>query len=535
MPGCAPGLFTKQFVEFPPSQGNVTNIFNAVIPNEGPPPYVSTGSVATGANIYGAFATPAGVTPQTITTWPPTVPVPPPNPQPAPGLPEATTAATVSYLQAYTTASTPFSYTDASTTSPQPRSYPYLNDEFFYTGYGGATTLDAGGLVGGYAGDGWFKMFEFFEVPSQSSGAIGPVASGSNFDWYRQDTKPGQLNMNLIMDEEVFFSIAGDQSITQSNGQTMDAMGVPLNPKDQFSQQLLNFTQIKPLPANVFYTLATSTPAAPNFMLTAPAVGQLMPGGTPGYSPVPLVVTSTLADGTPATAVPISTLGTTTAGMAAVDPVNYSFFITNSGGTPATYAPAFYGNGLKTAWVQFLNLRHGGSGFVFGFGTGAVGQNSAVGVVGPNGINTPATPPQILPPNVLNSFYGTGIPADRPFRSLSYPDINYTVMRPAALPPNPYTNPVVNPTVTVGGVYFASDPGVRNFTQYLGYPTAVGAVEPTYPGTLPAATPAGIPTFTAPWVTAGGAPCYTGRCTRRRFRPAGCSRCRITTGGAPSI
>ena len=57
-------------------------------------------------------------------------------------------------------------------------------------------------------------MFEFFEVPSQAMGAIGPVASGSNFDWFRQDIKPGQLNLNLIMDEEVFFSVAGHQTIT---------------------------------------------------------------------------------------------------------------------------------------------------------------------------------------------------------------------------------------------------------------------------------------------------------------------------------
>ena len=65
----------------------------------------------------------------------------------------------------------------------QPRTYPYLNDEFFYTGYGGAINYDWGRPVGGYGGDGWFKMFEFFEVPSQSIGAIGPVACGSNFDW----------------------------------------------------------------------------------------------------------------------------------------------------------------------------------------------------------------------------------------------------------------------------------------------------------------------------------------------------------------
>ena len=42
----------------------------------------------------------------------------------------------------------------------------------------GGTQLTTGSQVGGYAGDGWFKMFEFFEVPSQSIGAIGPVASG---------------------------------------------------------------------------------------------------------------------------------------------------------------------------------------------------------------------------------------------------------------------------------------------------------------------------------------------------------------------
>ncbi len=44
--------------------------------------------------------------------------------------------------------------------------------------------------------------------------------------------------------------------------------------------------------------------------------------------------------------------------------------------------------------------------------------------------------------------YGTGIPADRPFHSLSYPDIDYTIMRPAALPPSPYTNPVANLVAT---------------------------------------------------------------------------------------
>ena len=42
-------------------------------------------------------------------------------------------------------------------------------------------------MVDGYGADGWFKMFEFFEVPSQSLGAIGAVAQGTNFDWARQE------------------------------------------------------------------------------------------------------------------------------------------------------------------------------------------------------------------------------------------------------------------------------------------------------------------------------------------------------------
>jgi hypothetical protein len=486
VPGCAPGLFTKQFVEFAPSFGTGTNIFNAVIPNEGPPQYVSFGTATTGATIVGAMA-----------TLPP-VPIPPPNPQPAPGAPEATTPATVNVVQPYTTASTPFSFLDFSATSPVPRTHPYLNDEFFYSGFAGATsavnsggiTLDGGGLVGGGGGDGWFKMFEFLEVPSQSVGAIGPVASGANFDWYRQDIKPGQLNLNLIMDEEVFFSLAGKQSITQSNGQTMDAMGNPVNPSDQFSQQLLNFNQLNSLP-NKNYALFTSTPAAPNYMLDTTKAG---------YSPVPLVVTSTLLNGTPGTAVPMSSRG-----MAALDPVSFSFFIANSAAVPPAYGPPFYGNGLKTAWVQFLNLRHGGSGYLFGFGTGAVGQNSAVGMVLPNGTMSTVTPPQIIPPAVANTSYGTGIPAERPFHSLSYPDINYTVMRPAALPPTPYTNPAINAAISTYDMtttpptvisYYANDPGVRNFTQYSGYPTA------TYPGTLPPTLPAGVPTLTTPWGTA---------------------------------
>ena len=174
VPGCPPGLFTKQFVELAPM-----------------PP--STRAVA---------------------STPTSFPVPslmPPNP--SAGAPAAFTAAPTSPNVAVAFAA-----------AQQPHTYPYLVDKFFYSGYGGPVAgatippADPGGVVDGPGADGWFKMFEFFEVPSQSLGAIGAVAQGTNFDWARQDMKPGLLNLNLIIDEEVFFSVLGSQSITLKNG-----------------------------------------------------------------------------------------------------------------------------------------------------------------------------------------------------------------------------------------------------------------------------------------------------------------------------
>ena len=63
-------------------------------------------------------------------------------------------------------------------------------------------------------------MFEFFEVPSQSIGSIGLVAQGTDFDWARQDLKPGLLNLNLIIDEEVFFSVLGSQKVSSTTAPT---------------------------------------------------------------------------------------------------------------------------------------------------------------------------------------------------------------------------------------------------------------------------------------------------------------------------
>ena len=270
VPGCPPGLFTKQFVELAPM-----------------PP--STGAVAS-----------------PVTSFPVPTQMPP---NPSAGAPTAFTAAPTSPNAAVAFAAA------TKGTVVQPHTYPYLVDKFFYSGYGGPVAgatipaADPGGVVDGPGADGWFKMFEFFEVPSQSLGAIGAVAQGTNFDWARQDMKPGLLNLNLIIDEEVFFSVLGSQSITLSNG-------VAGTNTDSFSQNLLNFAQL--------------------------------PAALP--TDIPYVVTSSLANGAAGTSYPYWNLGVSQPGVVTND------LISSAGG-------AF--NGMKAAFAQFLNLRHGGTGLLF--------------------------------------------------------------------------------------------------------------------------------------------------------------------------
>src|SRR5262249_10934639 len=136
VPGCSPGLFTKQFVEFAPSQTNNWNIFAAVIPQRiptySPPPTGGPSPTLRGGTLQGAAV--AGHSPT--------------------GLTGAGTK--INTVQAFQTGSTPFQYV-AAAGAIQPRTFPYLNDQFFYTGFGGGTTIDPGNQVGGYAADGWFK------------------------------------------------------------------------------------------------------------------------------------------------------------------------------------------------------------------------------------------------------------------------------------------------------------------------------------------------------------------------------------------
>ena len=385
VPGCPPGLFTKQFAEFAPTANNVSTILSLV------------------------------------KSLPTNVLVPP--------------ATTIAAPTAPSTASNPLYGSTTPLTPPLlPHTFPYLVDKFFYTGQSPppATTSSYGDPTG----DGWFKMFEFFEVPSQMIGAIGPVAQGTDFDWLRQDTKPGQINLNLIIDEEVFFSVFGQQD-------------------QNFNQQLLNFYQLPPL----------STPGWTGGPWTGP-----LPELT---SPVPIVVTATNAAGAPTYAYPMNSVG-----VVAADP---------------SFTTTTYGNRMKASFAQFLSLRHGGSGFVFGYGSGLPGQNSAV-------LTKPANP---YAPAPLTS----PIPGDRPFHSLSYPDINYTIMRPAALPPATYSvtpatstdpPPSTLPTpLQWAGAYagnYAADPGLRNPSLYQGFVTTAppvsnfAAVPPV--GLVPPAIPA---------------------------------------------
>jgi hypothetical protein len=364
VPGCPPGLFTKQFTELPPMPpSNVAANF---------PPAAAT---------YTKFPVPVN---------PGGFAFPPQNPQNPPAI---VVAPAVPLL-----APSAYAYVAPAGGPPQPHTYPYLVDKFFYSGaslpipanvnlpnplpanwnYGSSDTFQ--NSVNTPSSDGWFKMFDFFEVPSQMTGAIGSVAQGTNFDWARQDIKPGLLNLNLIVDEEVFFSVLGKQNYNAGN--------LPLDP---FTQSWLNFSQL--IPANE---------------------GNV----------IPQVSSAGLATGLSARSYPMWVAGSS-GGVTTSDWLNF---------TVAMPPPAVLNNnGLKAAFAQFLTLRHGGSGILYGYS------------------------------------------GERPFHSLSYPDIDYTVMRPATLPPNanPATSPppilpAAAPAVPYISGSYAADPGVRNPLLYPG-------------------------------------------------------------------
>ncbi len=222
----------------------------------------------------------------------------------------------------------PYPYTTPPTTAnnstlpqvadlPDPHPYPYIPQNFHYYGsQSGEKTA-------------WYMMLEFFEVPSPVFGAIGPVTQGDNGDWLRQEVKPGLLNINLIIDEEVFFGLIDDPRLN-TNQATLTA-------------------------------------------------------------PLPQIVTSIDATGTPNHSYPISDTS--------AYPLGRGYY----NGT-ATF--------MKAAFSDFLKLRHGGSGFIGSFQSPFYPATSI-------GNAYPEKPYRSLSTLLLNG-------ANPPFL-----DIHDTIMRPA--------------------------------------------------------------------------------------------------------
>jgi hypothetical protein len=277
----------------------------------------------------------------------------------------------------------------------EPSVYPYLSDRFFYTaakqegyvtplatvtGSGPVPAIltpgGSGDMFGSPSADGWHRMLEFFEVPSNMNGAIGPVTEGENGDWSRQFRVPGKLNLNLITDEEVFMGLLDEARVNLAEIDTT----VDVPPHIATGQFVDTAGVVQPMYMNM-----------PNR----------------GYP---------------------------------VDPTGRNLLVVSP-------FP------MKRAFSDFLKLRHGGSGTLLTFGQEPTGTPTA---------------------------------RERPFRSLSFPDINYTILRPGALPPSTFTHPAL-PTATslythnyvIGAdpnflelstvrlPMYLGDPGVRNiFLDY---------------------------------------------------------------------
>ena len=273
-------------------------------------------------------------------------------------------------------------------TAGTPHAYPYLVDKFYYSAAQVVppSTLPNGWIypptVGGWTGDGWYKMLEFFEVPSSANGAIGTSDSGENFDWFRQDLKPGLINLNLIIDEEVFFGLLDDPRLND-------------------------------------------------------ALNTVFPGGALPLSStkLPQIVTQINFAGSPTHTYPISSVSTNNPILPQVarrNPFNQ--------GRGYTYwdATGTEQHGIKAAFSDFLKLRAGGSGFLFAWGSGTTGSGPFDATMA-NMVNQLYTAP--LPFVVPQPGLGFAVARERPYRSFMAPDINDTILRPATPPPSLLTNP----------------------------------------------------------------------------------------------
>ncbi len=223
VPGCPPGLFTKQFVE-EPYPGNVTTSTYQVttVTDSSATPTTSKFTTVTSSNPYATGSDDTDLYPATSGIVAPIISGPT-NPTP--------TTPTASGTKTYSVASTTYNpvggrndFNQQTGAFPIAPTFPYLPHNFFYTGVSvnppslsnlptGYTSLTT--EIGGWTGNGWHKMMEFFEVPSSANGAIGTADSGVNFDWARNDLKPGLLNLNLIIDEEVFAGLFDDPRLNE--------------------------------------------------------------------------------------------------------------------------------------------------------------------------------------------------------------------------------------------------------------------------------------------------------------------------------
>ena len=170
VPACPPGLFTKQFVELP----DVTAFNPSGAPlGDMPPPSADPSLNPT--------------PPNTPYYYPPVFSgATPPNSATYSSAPMTNWGNTVRGVQ----------------TMPDPASFPYLAEAFFYSSGPRSN---------------WYKVLEFLEIPSNNLGYIGPVAAGQNADWSRRDLRPGQINLNLIADEEVLFGLIDDLRLNLAN------------------------------------------------------------------------------------------------------------------------------------------------------------------------------------------------------------------------------------------------------------------------------------------------------------------------------
>jgi len=430
VPGCPPGLFTKQFVE-EPYPGNVFADTNN--------PHTTTAAGTDNRDFATTIVAPVGTTNPSLVGRKDFNP-----PAMSPPIP------TFPYL------TDNFYYTAASVAPPSPGTGVTINP-----GYTQMTTE-----IGGWTGTGWHKMMEFFEVPSSANGAIGttdggnyPFSGGNNYDWYRADVKPGPLNLNLLIDEEVFAGLIDDPRLNE---------------------------------ALVSRSLTLADGITP-FITTIPyVVNQIDSNGYPAYN----TTTGQIYGHQPIFA-PFSANNLPL--QAGHNPVGRGYVYRDPdinhypGGNPLPYQQV---HGLKAAFSDFLKLRHGGSGYLFAHGAGPIGHGDYT--PGPLGLPASTQP----------------IASDRPYRSLSYPDINYTIMRPASLPPTlSTTTPLLpanlsnlftySPTAGPGAPYvqfnitqslapmndattpyqYVQDPGIKN--PYL----AVQYVNTAAPGDMqPAAT-----------------------------------------------